>query len=80
MLAAYFFSKDGIYNFDQIKNIKQFPKGALFERMGIDLQNEKEVIKNYIKVQETFNAKKIASNFLKLIVIYLILIIIHLQI
>ena len=48
MLAAYFFSKDGIYNFDQIKNIKQFPKGALFERMGIDVQNEKEVIKNYI--------------------------------
>ena len=48
MLAAYFFSKDGIYNFDQIKNIKQFPKGALFERMGIDVQNEKEEIKNYI--------------------------------
>ena len=64
MLAAYFFSKDGIYNFDQIKNIKQFPKGALFERMGIDLQNEKEVIKNYIKVQETFN-KKDSIQFLK---------------
>ena len=64
MLAAYFFSKDGIYNFDQIKNIKQFPKGALFERMGIDIQNEKEVIKNYIKVQETFN-KKDSIQFLK---------------
>ena len=64
MLAAYFFSKDGIYNFEQIKNIKQFPKGALFERMGIDIQNEKEVIKNYIKVQETFN-KKNSIQFLK---------------
>ena len=64
MLAAYFFSKDGIYNFDQIKNIKQFPKGALFERMGIDVQNEKDVIKNYIKVQETFN-KKDSVQFLK---------------
>ena len=24
LLAAYFFSKDGVYNFDLIKNIKQF--------------------------------------------------------
>ena len=64
MLAAYFFSKDGIYNFDQIKNIKQFPKSALFERMGINIQKEKEVIKNYIKVQESFN-KKDSIQFLK---------------
>ena len=64
MLAAYFFSKDGVYDFDLIKNIKQFPKSALFERMGIDLKNEKEVVKNYIRVQETFN-KKNSLQFLK---------------
>ncbi len=64
MLAAYFFSKDGIYNFDLIKNIKQFPVNALFERMGIDVKNEREVIKNYIKVQESFN-KKNSVQFLK---------------
>ena len=64
MLAAYFFSKDGVYNFDLIKNIKQFPVNALFERMGINMQNEREVIKNYIRVQESFN-KKESIQFLK---------------
>ena len=64
MLAAYFFSNDGIYDFELIRNIKQFPKSALFERMGIDITNEKEVIKNYIRVQETFN-KKNNLQFLK---------------
>jgi len=57
MLAAYFFSKDGVYDFEILKNIKQFPKSALFERMGIDIKNDKEVLKNYIRVQETFNKK-----------------------
>jgi hypothetical protein len=64
MLAAYFFSKDGVYNFDLIKNIKQFPVNALFQRMGIDVQNEEEVIKNYVKVQASFN-KKNSVQFLK---------------
>ncbi|WP_435090212.1 sulfotransferase domain-containing protein [Candidatus Pelagibacter bacterium nBUS_30] len=64
MLAAYFFSKDGVYNFDLIKNIKQFPNITLFENLGIDIRNEKEVIKNYIKVQESFNNKN-SVQFLK---------------
>ena len=64
MLAAYFFSADGIYNFDLIKNIKQFPNITLFERFGVDIKNEKEVVKNYIKVQESFNNKKLVQ-FLK---------------
>tara|TARA_B100001564_G_C20626293_1_gene664857 strand:- start:373 stop:1170 length:798 start_codon:yes stop_codon:yes gene_type:complete len=58
MLAAYFFSEDGIYNFDLNENIRQFPSSKLFERMGIDLNDEKEVINNYIKAQETINQKE----------------------
>ena len=64
MLAAYFFSADGIYSFDLIKNIKQFPNITLFERFGVDIKNEKEIVKNYIKVQESFNNKK-SVQFLK---------------
>ena len=34
MLASYFFSQDGIFNFDLIQNIKQFPKTELFKKEG----------------------------------------------
>ena len=64
LLVSYFFSKDGIFNFDLIKNIKQFPSSHLFESLGFDIKNEKELIKNYIKVQESFNQKN-STQFLK---------------
>ena len=64
MLASYFFSKDGVYNFDLIKNILQFPTSKLFENFGIDITNEKEVIANYIRVQQSIN-KKDSTQFLK---------------
>lgn len=64
MLSAYFFSKDGVSDFDLIKNIKQFPTIELFENMGIDVKKEEEVIKNYINVQAFYN-KKNSVQFLK---------------
>jgi hypothetical protein len=64
LLASYFFSKDGIYNFSLTENIKQFPTIKLFEDLGIDITNEKEVIANYIRVQQSFN-KKESTQFLK---------------
>ena len=64
MLASYFFSKDGIYNFHLIENIQQFPNITLFENLGVDIKNEKEVIANYIRVQQSFN-KKESTQFLK---------------
>ena len=64
LLAAYFFSEDGIYNFDLIKNIKQFPNIGLFENLGLDINDDENVIKNYINVQESFN-KKNTVQFLK---------------
>ena len=57
MLSAYFFSKDGVSNFDLIKNIKQFPNADLFQALGLDLGNDNELIKNYIKAQEFINKK-----------------------
>ena len=64
MLVSYFFSNDGIFNFNLIKNIKQFPKTDLFEKNGVNIYDEKEVIKNYIKVQEQINEKN-STQFLK---------------
>ena len=49
LLASYFFSEDGNYDFEQLKNINQFPDTALFKKFNIDLSNEENVIKNYIK-------------------------------
>ena len=64
LLAAYFFSNDGMFNFDLIKNIKQFPNIKLFENFGVDINDDDEIIKNYIKVQGTFCDKRTVQ-FLK---------------
>jgi len=64
MLASYFFSKDGSYDFSLIKNIKQFPHGGLFQKLGIDINNQSEVIKNYIRDQDIIN-KSGSIQFLK---------------
>ena len=64
MLSSYFFSKNGIFEFNHLKNINQFPHVRLFERLGIDIENEKEVLKNYINVQSSIN-KKNEIQFLK---------------
>ena len=58
MIASYFFSNDGIFNFDLIKNIKQFPETELFKTSGVNIKNEREVIKNYIKVQKKNKSEK----------------------
>ena len=57
LLTSYFFTKDGNFSFEVLKNIKQFPDNGVFEKLGIDISNEKEVIKNYIKVQEETNKR-----------------------
>ena len=64
LLSSYFFSKDGKFNFELIKNIKQFPKKSLFLKNEVNTKDEKEVIKNYLKVQETINIKN-SIQFLK---------------
>ena len=64
MLASYLFTEDGVYNFSLIKNIKQFPHGGLFIKLGVDLSNHNETIRNYIPAQQSFN-KKDKIQFLK---------------
>ena len=51
MLSAYLYSKDGNFDFGQLKNIKQFPDNNVFKKLGVDISNENEVVKNYISAQ-----------------------------
>lgn len=66
LLSAYFFTKDGNFYFESLQNIKQFPDYGVFEKLGIDISNEKEVVKNYIKAQEEIKKRdKNKIRFLK---------------
>ena len=57
LLASYFFTQDGNFNFEILKNIKYFPHANLFKSYNINIEDENEVIKNYIQVQENINKK-----------------------
>ena len=64
LIASYFFSRDGIFDFDLLNNIRQFPDISLFKKLEIDMTNENEVVKNYINAQKLI-IKKGSINFLK---------------
>ena len=64
LLSSYIFSKDGNFNFELLKNIKQFPAKSLFKQIGVDINNDEEMYKNYINSQKIFN-KKDTIRFLK---------------
>ena len=64
LLSSYIFSKDGNFSFELLKNIKQFPDRSLFKRIGVDINNDDEMYKNYINTQKIFN-KKDTIRFLK---------------
>ena len=57
MLSSYFFSNDGLFNFDLIKNIRHFPTKQVFQKYDFDFNDTKETIKNYINIQDKFNIK-----------------------
>lgn len=58
MLTSYLFNKEGKFNFDLLKNIKQFPNWDYFKELEIDIKDHNEIIKNSIRAQEQFNTKE----------------------
>ena len=58
MITAYLFDKEGKFNFDLLPNIKQFPNTSVFQNLGVDSKDQNEIIKNSIRVQESFNKKE----------------------
>jgi len=66
ILATYFFSKDGIFNFDHLYKIGQFPSLDFFKKAGVDISNKEEIFKNYISAQKQLNQQNGTKiNFLK---------------
>tara|TARA_Y100000816_G_scaffold287225_1_gene269573 strand:+ start:518 stop:1354 length:837 start_codon:yes stop_codon:yes gene_type:complete len=64
LLCSYIFSRDGNFNFELLKQIKQFPANSLFKQLGVDINSDDEIYKNYINTQKIFN-KKNSIRFLK---------------
>ena len=57
LLSAYFFSEDGHFDFKYLKSIKQFPSKKLFNKIGINTNDENEILKNYLYAQEYINKR-----------------------
>jgi len=65
ILASYFFSKDGNFNFNHLNFINQFPTISQFSKLGIDTSNEKEIFRNFIEAQKLINKEEKSIKFLK---------------
>jgi len=65
ILSAYFFSKNGEFTFDLLKNIQKFPSLNHFKSLNVNCNDEKDIFRNYIRAQEDINKKKKQIIFLK---------------
>ena len=55
IISSLLFSEDGNFNFDLIKNIKQFPVSEQFSQFTNNFENFEEIKKYWILAQETLN-------------------------
>ena len=55
LLSSYIFSEDGIFNFGLLKKFIQFPNKFIFEKLGLNISDDLELARNYIKAQEFIN-------------------------
>ena len=65
ILSTYFYSKDGVLKFDNLEKISQFPQSHHFLPLGIDIEDEVEVFKNFINAQNLINENKGRLKFFK---------------
>ena len=64
ILSAYFYSEEGDFKFDNLYKITQFPAVDHFLRLGVNINDEGEVFKNFINAQNLINEENKAK-FLK---------------
>ena len=65
ILSSYFYSEDGIFNFKNLEKISQFPQTSHLMSIGVDVNNEEEVFKNFINAQNFINQEKEKVKFFK---------------
>ena len=65
ILSSYFYSKEGEFSFKNLNYISQFPLTSQFMSAGIDIDNDEEVFKNFINVQNFLNQERGKVKFLK---------------
>ena len=65
ILSTYFYSKDGVLKFENLDKVSQFPQSLHFLPLGINIENEEEVFKNFIKAQNLINEDKGKLKFFK---------------
>ena len=65
ILSSYFYSKEGNFSFENLNHISQFPLTSQFMSAGINIDNDEEVFKNFINVQNFLNQEKGKVKFLK---------------
>ena len=65
ILGTYFFSEDGSFDFQYTYKIGQFPHLDYFKRIGVDISDNQEILKNYIEAQNSFNQENKAVKFFK---------------
>jgi hypothetical protein len=65
LLSSYLYSNDGIFNFDLLKEIRQFPSKSFFNTFLNDFSDIKKVSNFWIAAQDKINLIKDKTTFLK---------------
>ena len=65
ILSSYFYSSDGNFKFENLAKINQFPLKNHFLPLGIDIENDEKVFKNFITAQNFINKEKDKVRFFK---------------
>ena len=63
ILSSYFYSEEGDFNFENLYKISQFPAIDHFLRLGVNIEDEAEVYKNFINAQNLINENRKAKFF-----------------
>ena len=65
LIVSLLYSENGIFNFKNLEKISQFPQTSHLMSIGVDVNNEKEVFKNFINAQNFINKERQKVKFFK---------------